>query len=129
MGHHDPLVEPGPAQAAWSEFPKMRRRHPAPPSDPAAPRILGLLLVLALFFVLPAALFFRLGSTEGSTRVAVQIVAMTLPATGALILRVNPDLVPDRATFRSLSPVAWASLVLLTVTVLACAWWVAGLAG
>jgi hypothetical protein len=82
-----------------------------------------------VFFALPAALFFRLSSTEGSTRVAVQIVAMTLPATGALILRVNPDLVPDRATFQSLSPLAWASLAMLAGMVFVCTWWVAGLAG
>jgi hypothetical protein len=105
----------------------VKRRTPSPPPNRAAPRILGLLLVLAVFFVLPAALFFRLGGTEGSTRVAVQILAMTLPATGALILRVNPDLVPDRATLRSLSPVAWAALAVLAGAVFTCAWWLAGL--
>jgi hypothetical protein len=107
----------------------MKRRPTPPPPNRAAPQLLGLLLVLAVFFALPAALFFRLSSTEGSTRVAVQIVAMTLPATGALILRVNPDLVPDRATLQGLSPVAWASLAVLTGAVFLCVWWAAGLAG
>jgi hypothetical protein len=105
------------------------KRRPAPLPDPAAPRILKLVLVIAVFFVMPAALFFRLSGTEGSTRVAVQIVAMTLPATGALILRLNPDLVPDRDAFRGLSPLAWASLAALSAAVVACAWWLAGAIG
>ena len=99
--------------------------RPAQPAGQVAPRILKLVLVLAVFFVMPAAIFFRLSATAGSTRVAVQIVAMTLPATGALILRVNPDLIPDRDTFRSLSPLAWASLAILVGVVVACAWWLA----
>lgn len=101
-----------------------RRRAPAPPS--AAPRLLGLLLVLAIFFVLPAAVFFRLRDTVGSTRVAVQIVAMTLPATGALVLRVSPGLVPDRASLGTLSLVAWAALAVATVALVTGIWWVAG---
>jgi hypothetical protein len=105
----------------------VKRRPTSPSPNQAAPRILGLLLVLAVFFALPAALFFRLSGTESSTRVAVHIVAMTLPATGALILRVNPDLVPDRATLRSLSPLAWAALAVLAGGVFMCTWWIAGL--
>jgi hypothetical protein len=97
-----------------------RRRASAPPS--AASRLLGFVLVLAGTFVLPAALFFRLSHTVGSTRVAVQIVALILPATGALILQMNPDLVPDRRTLAALSPLAWVALIAVAVGLVTVVW-------
>lgn len=108
--------------------PAMRRR-PVPTSPSTASRLLALLLTFAVFFVLPAAVFLRLSGTTGSTRVAVQIVALTFPATGALILRLNPALIPDRASLGALPPLAWAALVVATAAVLAAAWWVAGALG
>jgi hypothetical protein len=96
------------------------------PSGTPRGRLAGLVVVLALFFVFPLALFVRQGDTEGSTRVAVQIAALVLPATGALVLRLNPDLVPDRAGLADLTPGDWLRLALLAVVLAAVAWWVAG---
>lgn len=85
--------------------------------------------MLAAFFVLPAGLFLRVADTEGQGRVAVMILALTLPATGALILRLNPDLIPDRATLRRLGPGDLARLGALAVLLLAAVWWLTGLVG
>jgi hypothetical protein len=79
--------------------------------------------VLVLFFALPAALFVRLSGTEGPGRVAVMILALTLPATGALILRLNPDLVSDRAALGSLSLMEWTHLAVLAALLLGVVWW------
>lgn len=101
----------------------MSARPPSPsPSRPAG-RLTALLVVLVLFFALPAVLFFRLAGAEGSTRVAVLILALTLPATGALILRLNPDLVPDHAALTGLSPMEWVHLALLAALLLGGVWW------
>lgn len=105
------------------------KRPPVPASRSTASRLLGLLLVFAVFFVLPAAIFLRLSGTTGSTRVAVQIVALTFPATGALVLRLSPGLIPDRASLETLPALAWAALAFATAAVLAAAWWVAGALG
>jgi hypothetical protein len=86
------------------------------------PRLTGLVVVLVAFFALPALVFLRLADTAGSTRVAVQIVALVLPATGALILRVNPDLIPSRASLRSTPPSEWLALVVVGALLLAVAW-------
>lgn len=95
-----------------------------PSARSAAARLTTLLIVVTLFFVLPALLFLRLAGSEGSTRVAVMILALTLPATGALVLRVNPDLVPDAGTVRSLSAYEVLRLVLLAALLLGGAWWI-----
>jgi hypothetical protein len=84
------------------------------------------MVVGVLFFVLPALLFFRLAGREES-RVAAMILALTLPATGALVVRLNPDLVPDRASLRDLPPAEWAHVVLFGALLAAGAWWLAGL--
>jgi hypothetical protein len=104
-------------------------RQPTTISSATASRLLGLLLVFAVFFVLPAAVFLRLSGTTGSTRVAVQITALTFPATGALVLRLNPALVPDRATLGALPLLAWVALAVALVAILATAWWLAGVLG
>jgi hypothetical protein len=99
------------------------RKPPRTPSRPAGTRLAALLVVLVLFFALPAALFVRLSGTEGPGRVAVMILALTLPATGALILRLNPDLLPDRAALGSLSLMEWMHLAVLTALLLGGVWW------
>jgi len=93
------------------------------------PRLTGLLVVLVAFFVLPAFIFLRMAETVGSTRVAVQIVALVLPATGALILRVNPDLVPTRGALRATTPLEWLRLGGLAALMVGAAWVVAGALG
>lgn len=103
------------------------KRPPDPPPAEPRPSLTGFLVVMALFFALPAALLFRLVDTTGSTRVAVQILALTLPATGALVLRLNPDLVPARAVLEDLSPLEWVRVLLLTGLLLGGAWWTATL--
>jgi hypothetical protein len=86
-------------------------------------------VVLATCFVLPALVFVRLVGSPGSLGVAVLIVALTLPATGALILRVNPDLVPDRDTLRALPAVAWLRAAVLAGLMGAAAWILVGWLG
>ncbi len=105
-------------------------KRPEPPAPvPALARLRTLLLVLAVFFVLPAALFFRLAGAGDGRRTAVMIVALTLPATGALILRLNPDLVPERAALRGLRALEWVTLAALGALLASAAWWLAGLLG
>ncbi len=103
-------------------------RRPAPPPSPSPyPQLRTLLLVLVGFFVLPAVLFFRLaGAEEAGARMAVMILALTLPATGALILRLNPDLLPDRQGLRRLQPLEWVNLLALLALLLTGVWWLAG---
>jgi hypothetical protein len=105
-----------------------RRRRLTPSVEPRGPglgRLAALSVLLAVFFVLPAALFVRLSGTEGPGRLAAMTLALTLPATGALLLRLNPDLIPDRAALRRLAPADWASLAVLAALVLSAAGWLA----
>lgn len=101
---------------------------PPRPEDPrpALSRLRALVVVLALCFVLPAVLWLRLAGRGHSVGVAVMILALVLPATGALILRLNPDLVPEGRALRTLGPADWLQAVLLAAALLAGAWWVAG---
>ncbi|MGH7266765.1 MAG: hypothetical protein ACREMB_18235 [Candidatus Rokuibacteriota bacterium] len=81
--------------------------------------------VLAVFFALPVALFVRFAGGEGSGRVAAMVFALTLPATGALILRLNPDLIPDRAALGRVTALEWAALAVVVALVTAGARWLA----
>lgn len=101
--------------------------RPGRAPQPAPPPLTGLLWVVALCFVLPVALLVHLAGTTGSTRLAGHILALTLPATGALILRLNPDLLPDRAALATLGPLGWLRIALLAALLGFGAWWVARL--
>ena len=99
------------------------KRSPSPPPHPSGARLRGLLIILALFFVLPAALFLRLIGSEGTARVAAMILALTLPATGAVILRLNPDLLPELESLKELAPGEWIHLIALAALLLVGIWW------
>jgi hypothetical protein len=70
-------------------------------------------------------LWLRLAGRAGSVGVAVMILALVLPATGALILGVNPDLVRDGPALRGLRPADWLQVGLLALRLLGGAWWIA----
>jgi hypothetical protein len=102
---------------------------PPPPAPSAFAQLRVLVIVVAIFFLLPAVLFFRLSGNEGGTRTAVMVLALILPATGAMILQRNPDLLPERHRVRALQPLEWVNLAALAALLATGAWWLAGALG